>query len=264
MKKLLLLLAGVVLFQGCNSTKSDAKFASATSGHVAVLRVGVTPNMPPMIYEKGGEYLGLEADFARQFAASLGKTVQFVAVPWNDQIDALLAGRTDIIMSSLSVTPARAMRIGFCEPYMRSGQTALVRRKDMNNIQFELYARKYRVGAQRGTTGEYFVQSQLPRSDLKLYGNPREGAEAVLGGVLGPEIDFFIDDAPLNWWLASEYEDKGLTVLPTLLTEEYLAWGVRRNDLELRDAANRFLAGIKADGQLQAAIKHWLPLANFK
>ena len=39
--------------------------------------------------------------------AELGRKVEFVELPWADQFEALGSGKTDIIMSSMSITPVR-------------------------------------------------------------------------------------------------------------------------------------------------------------
>ena len=78
-----------------------------------ILRVGVSPNSPPLIYKQGEKIAGLEAEFAHEFAKYLGKSVRFIEVEWVDQIPALLDSRTDIIMSGMSVTKMRQIRIAF-------------------------------------------------------------------------------------------------------------------------------------------------------
>ena len=75
-------------------------------------------------------------------------------------------------------------------------------------------------------------------------------------------IDVFIHDAPIILQLASENEAGGLTPLNTLLTEEYLAWGIRREDTELLDSANEFIETMKSDGRLMQMVRRWIPLAR--
>jgi len=49
---------------------------------------------------------------------------------WEDEIEALLNGRIDIIMSGMSITKAREVRIAFTEPYLKSGLLAAFRAED--------------------------------------------------------------------------------------------------------------------------------------
>jgi len=249
---LLCLAAGLLCLMGCAAPSTSSPAASADAH---VLRVGVTATMPPLIFKRSGEYAGVEADLARQLAADLGRTVRFVEVPWDRQIDALLEGRTDIIMSSMSITPARAARIDFTQPYLRSGQTALVRRTEAQALRIGMFSSGCRLGAQRGTTGDYFIQQELPRAKRIEFDTAEAGARALLD----KRIDVFIHDAPVNWWLGSENEAKGLTVISLMLTEEYLAWGVRKDDPALRNAANGFLEKARASGALPATIRRWIP-----
>ena len=86
-----------------------------------ILRVGVSPDSPPLIFKQNDEISGLEAEMAVALANYLEKTAVFVEVPWEDQIPALLANRTDIIMSGMSVTLARQYEIAFSKPYFKSG-----------------------------------------------------------------------------------------------------------------------------------------------
>src|SRR5437762_2391769 len=94
------------------------------------LRVGVTPSSPPFAFRQGGELVGLEVDFARSLAGALGRPLQLREVDWDDQIPTLLAGRTDVIMSGMTITPARQVRMAFSDPYLSSGLLAVVRRGD--------------------------------------------------------------------------------------------------------------------------------------
>jgi ABC-type amino acid transport substrate-binding protein len=72
----------------------------------------------------------------------------------------------------------------------------------------------------------------------------------------------FIYDAPMILYLASENETKGLTALFTLLTEEYLSWGFRKDNKELLKSANDFLRTINDEGKLNQIIQYWIPFAK--
>jgi len=59
---------------------------------------------------------------------------------------------------------------------------------------------------------------------------------------------------------ASENDIKGLTTSMVLLTDDYLAWGIRKNDTELLISANRFIDTYKQEGKLNSIISRWMPL----
>ena len=115
----------ILISAGCQS-------APTTSGDAAtgakVLRVGVTSSLAPMAFKQGGELGGLEVEAARELGKQLGRPVEFIEVKWEDQIPALLAGRTDIVMSSMTSTPERRLRVAFSNPYLRVGQMMLIKR----------------------------------------------------------------------------------------------------------------------------------------
>jgi polar amino acid transport system substrate-binding protein len=91
-----------------------------------------------------------------------------------------------------------------------------------------------------------------------LFSNTKPAVKALID----KRIDMFIYDAPLILYLASENETRGLTALFTLFTEEYLAWGVRKDNKELLESANNFLRTANSDGRLQQMIKYWIPFAK--
>ena len=55
------------------------------------LRVGVTPDYPPIIMKDSyGTITGLEVDFAKHLAGEMGRSLELVVVPWSEQVPALL------------------------------------------------------------------------------------------------------------------------------------------------------------------------------
>jgi ABC-type amino acid transport substrate-binding protein len=221
-----------------------------------VLRVGVTPNYAPIIFRDGSALVGLEADFARQLGADLGREIDFVELPWEGLLPALRNGQVDVIMSGMSITPARAQEVAFTRPYMRTGQMALVRREDAAvfgppRALFELPAR---VGYERGTTGELFVTTRLRQSRGIGFDSPEQGLAALKAG----QIDVLVHDAPTIWQLAGDDRKGELLGLFRPLTDEALAWAVRPDDRELRRTLDAALNDWSRSGVLESLINRWM------
>jgi polar amino acid transport system substrate-binding protein len=210
-----------LLIIGCSTTSS----VKDEEPLVVPLHVGVTPDYPPVIFRQGGRLSGIEADLARRLGESLGRPVQFKELSWEKQIPALLAGEIDIIMSAMTITKARKIRIDFTDPYMKSGLLPMMRTEDAEK--FNSYDR---------------IKQKIASDAL----------------ILRRSIDIFIHDAPSIMWLVSENEAK-LTSSWEPFNEENLAWGVRREDGELLMDINNLLRTWKQDGTLDKILLKWLP-----
>jgi ABC-type amino acid transport substrate-binding protein len=257
---LVFFIAGLSLTTGCVSTGQKSAESIGIAPDINILRVGVTPNAPPLIFKQGNGIVGLEADFAREFAKYLDKTPRFVELKWEDQIPALLENRIDIIMSGMTRTGLREVRIAFTSRYLESGQTGLIRRKDAVRFSTGIFslATSSAIGVIENTFGEYFVDERYSSIKKKTFSSPQAAVKAVID----KKIDMFIYDAPMVIYLASENETQGLTWLGALLTREDLAWGVRKDNTDLLNSANSFLQDPNNKKMLKKMTQYWIPYAR--
>jgi len=226
----------------------------AQEGSSPVLRVGVSPVFPPMVFKQGKELVGVEVDLARALGEKLGRKVLLVELPWEDQIEALSAGQIDIIMSSLSITTARRYVMDFSRPYLVVGQMALVRREDQNHFLLGVPVKPPGpVGVLKATTGEFLVQREFPKATRKVFTSAKQAVQALQK----KKISLFISDSTLIWYLAGTHSAEGLAAVPAVLTEEQLAWGVRKGNDKLLAAANEFLQQATQDGTLNRTFRRW-------
>jgi ABC-type amino acid transport substrate-binding protein len=243
-----LAIAAVAAIASCGPTTPRPRTEPA-------LRVGLATDSPPMAFRRDDDVVGLEPDFARRLASDLGRNVRFVALAFEDLIPALLDGRIDVIMSGMTVTPARRFRVAFADPYLESGLVGLVRRAD--RARFDTVEKVLRtsapVGVRRGTTGEKFVADRMPNATVFVYPT----GEAAALELRQNRIDLFVSDAPLVAWLVSANE-ADLAGEWNLLTHDQLAWAFRPDDVALHDAANAALARWRADGTLETIRARWL------
>jgi ABC-type amino acid transport substrate-binding protein len=247
----MLLAAAFALLAGCATHQPPPVAANP-----AILRVGITPNAPPMIFKQDGQIVGVDAELAQALGRELGRQVVFVEFKWEDLIDALDQDKIDIIMSSMSITPARRYRIAFTNPYLKVGQMALVRSEDKYKFMVNLAGSAERgVGVERGTTAEQLLREEFSGAKVKYYTSGEDAATALVN----QKLDLFISDLPMIWYLGGRYESKGLTVAPMLFTEEYLGWGVRRSDDQLCAQANASLRKMQENGDLVGILRRWMP-----
>jgi len=257
---LICFLSGLLLLIGCAAPAPHSVTSTEIQPDQNTLRVGVSTNAQPLIYRQGNKIVGLEADFARGLADFLGKSLKFVVLDWEDQIPALLADKTDIIMSGMTITRLREVRIAFCIPYLKSGQMALIRREDAARFSTGIFTltTSSAIGVIKNTFGEYFVDEQYSSVKKIEFSTSQPAVQALIG----KRIDMFIHDGPIILYLASANEINGLTTLFTPFTEEWLAWAVRKDNTELLESANNYLKTINTDGRYKKLIQHWIPTAK--
>ena len=254
-----LLITGLLtlLLSSCVPTNTGSRSANITPAP-DLIRIGVSSNAPPLIYSKDGEIIGLEADFARKLGEFTGKQIKFVELKWENQIEALENNKIDIIMSGMSITQPRQYRIAFANPYLRSGQILLVRLEERARFSTGIYSlmnSNYVIGTIKDTTGDLFISTTINGAKVKTFDKSTDAVKALINN----EIDAFVYDAPMICHYAAINENNKLTPILTLATEEYIAWGIRKQDSELLNQANAFIADLKSKQQLQHMIRTWIP-----
>lgn len=230
--------------------------AGCQSVRPRALRVGISPDAPPLAYEEGGEMAGLEAEMARTYGADAGRPVEFVRREFPRLVNALIAGEVDVVMSGMSITPGRARNVSFTDPYLQSGQRVLVRAADAATAGTaeEFAATRLSVGYERSTTGEAFVKTRFFNATAIPF---PDGATAIAALRTG-KIDAFVHDSPTVWAVVHGAGGEEFAVLRGRLTQEDLAWAVRPWDGELRASLNAALAKWREDGRLDAMVRRWL------
>ncbi len=244
-----LLLAGLTI---------AADTAHAKDSENKELRVGITPHFAPMIFKIDKDIMGVEADFAHLLAAELKRELRFVELRWEQQIPALLRGKTDIIMSAMTATKARKVRIAFTETYYTTGLLAAIRTEDATRYDTaeKIMESPANVGVIQGSTSDVFVERSFPRARKIVLAKADDGAFELRRRT----IDIFINDAPSIIWLVSENEANLLARslwLPQ--TEQSYAWGIERGNVVLLDRVNKILNKWKQDGTLTRVLLKWLP-----
>src|SRR5205807_8055649 len=96
------------------------------------------------------QIVGFEVDLANALAARMGRTARFAQNQWDGLVPGLERGEYDVVINGLEITPERAEKINFSNPYFRSTLT-ITRRCDDDRIQRAEDLRGLRVGVLRVT-----------------------------------------------------------------------------------------------------------------
>jgi polar amino acid transport system substrate-binding protein len=220
------------------------------------LRVGFeAAYMPFEMTDKKGNFVGFDIDVAKEMAKAMG--VKFVPVntAWDGIIPALITGKFDIIISGMTVTQERNLKINFADPYIIVGQTMLVNNKHSGVTSYkDLNDPKFTITSKLGTTGEQAIKRLLPKATYKSFETEPEAALEVVNG----KADAFVYDLP---YCASFYAQQGagkLIFLSQPFTFEPLAWAINKGDPDFLNWLNNFLRQIKNDGRYEKFFDKWL------
>lgn len=221
-----------------------------------VLRVGMDPTfMPFEMTNKQGEIVGFEMDILKAMAKAMGVKLEVVSVSLDGIIPGLLTNKFDMIASGLTINPERNLKINFSDPFIKTGQTLLIRKdlaekiksyKDLNDPQ-------YKVTSKLGTTGEFVAKRLLKRAQYFGYNTEADAIIELLNG----RADAFVYDAAYNVVALEKLGNGQLVFLDEPFTYEPLAFGLRKGDYDSINWINNFLNQIKNDGTYDRLYNKW-------
>ena len=221
------------------------------------LRVGFEAGYLPFeMADKKGRFIGFDIDVAKEMAKAMG--VKFVPVntAWDGIIPALMTKKFDIIISGMTITQERNLKINFADPYIIVGQTILLNKKHAGKVKSykDLNDPKYTVCSKLGTTGEQAIKRMIPKAKYKSFEVESEAALEVLTG----KADATIYDLPFCATFMAQQGEGKLIFLDKPFTFEPLAWAVRKGDPDFMNWLNNFLRQIKNDGRYDTIYKKWI------
>jgi polar amino acid transport system substrate-binding protein len=221
------------------------------------LRVGLEAGYLPFeMTDKKGDLIGFDVDMAKEMAKAMGVKLTLVNTAWDGIIPALLTDKFDIIMSGMTITQERNLKINFADPYIIVGQTILLNKKNEGVVKSykDLNDPKYTVCSKLGTTGEQAVKRLLPKANYKSFEVETEAALEVLND----KADATIYDLPFcAVFMAQQGKDK-LIFLDQPFTYEPLAWSFKQGDADFMNWLNNFLRQVKNDGRYDRIYEKWI------
>jgi len=254
-------MAGLAACGSTSSSSSDTSSSASTSTADYTL---VTPGTLTCIAELGfapfeymdestGEAKGFDIDVANAVAEKMGLTCTFLP---NQKFDTLVptikqGGKADIAISGITINDERAKEIDFTDPYVDSNQSLVVlATSDDSSDTLNVAGKK--IACQAGTTGEEWIQENMPNATCV----PLDDVAAAMAGVETGLYDGFVIDLPVSSNLiAKSFTD--LKVAEEIPTGEQYGIAVSKDNPGLTAAINDALAKIKSDGTMDSIETTW-------
>jgi len=220
--------------------------ASAHGGGRDVLVVASDLDNPPFAFvDAEGRPGGRDVEMMEALATELGARVEWRRMPFDRLLPAVEAGEIDVVCATLGITPERAERVLFSEPYFRTSIAVVVRAAPGAPRTFsELAGRP--VSAAAGTTSERALREHLSRAVPVLEND--EGLSTA-ERLLAREVDAAVMDAPAANAMARD-SNWALWVIADPLCEERYALALPRSQADLRDRLNAALAALVGSGRM--------------
>ncbi len=221
------------------------------------ITAGTAPGFPPFEMKEGGELVGFDIDLLEAVVGQIG----YELAEWNEfefssLIPALQNNNIDVIAAAMTITEDRDETIDFTNPYYAANQAILV--ADGSDFAPEslsdLEGRS--VGAQKGTTGEEVVQSQLidegmvSEGDYNSYDNYVLSIEDLENG----NIDAVVLDTPTANTFADE---RDVSIAFTYETGEEYGFGIRESEDDLQTSLNTGLQAVRDSGRYDEIVTKW-------
>jgi len=226
------------------------------------LRVGVSLFEPWAFKDNEDNLTGFETQIARQLAKDLGVQPKFIFLEWADLISALEKKQVDILITGMAITPERALRINFSNPYASAGIdiAALLSKTEHISSLNELNNPKVTIGVVIDTVPEKLARKMFGQANIKLFKKHRDVKNAILKG----EIHAWIESTPIPRHLALEYPDKIDTPLNKPLIGYKAGMAINKGSQEFLNYLNSWITARDANDWISSRHKFWFESLDWK
>jgi polar amino acid transport system substrate-binding protein len=218
--------------------------------------------MPPLnMTTKEGELIGYEVDLAKAMAQAMGVRAKLQVIPFAELLPALQSGKIDLILSNMTITPGRNLKVAFVGPYFTSGKAFLTKIKTiaLADEAADIDAKNTKLVALKGSTSQSFVEKAIPDATLVTVNDYDEAVKMVIED----KVHAMVADYPICVVSVFRYPEQGLLSVVTTLTYEPIGVGVPAGDPLLVNWVKNFMGIAEETGLLENLKKTWLLQADW-
>ncbi len=219
------------------------------------LRIGVSLFIPYTMQGKSGKLAGFEIEVGKSLAKDLGVKPEFIVYNWEDTIPALRKGDIDIILGGMAITPERALKVNFSQPYSDSGIGLATNTRMTRAVTRlgELNDEKYTIAVVSETVSFAFAKNLFDKANIKSFKTSEEAGKAVVSG----DADAFVASIPQPKFLALRHPADVDSPLSKPLIPYKTGMGVKKGEQEWLNFLNSWITAKLADKWLSVTYKYW-------
>lgn len=235
-----------------------------------VLRVAAFDANPPFgfVDPKSRNIVGLDVDYAQEFAKRLGVKLQIVPTNPANRVPLLVSGKVDLVLANFTITEERAKQVNFSVPYFSSGTQFIAPKGTLTSAE---QLNSLRIGVDKGTTNEIVLREKYAKATLVAYDDTPFAFTALRNG----NVQAISQDGPkLVGLLATIKDPKGRDkweVPAFTISSDYIGVGIPKDETALTAWVNTTLKELEAGNQAGRIYDTWFgprsstPLArNFR
>ena len=248
------------------------RFAAAFACTFAILASGCSDNTPTtpsanreivigmeLAYppfegkDLAGRPAGVSPDFAAEFARRTGRIVRIENIAFDGLIPALVTGRVDAVMSSMTATAERAKTVDFTAPYAHARLAVLTSAARPAADLKDLNRPERTIALKIGSTGHLFAARHLPQAKLTLLADE---SACVMEVVTGKADGFIYDQLTVY---RNHQKNPKTTATLFLKDAEAEPWAiaVKKGNTALAADFNRLIAEYRTqNGFMKLSEKH--------
>jgi polar amino acid transport system substrate-binding protein len=202
---------------------------------------------------KTRDIVGYEVDIAKAIAQKIGVKAVFKQLAVAARIPELQQGRVDVLAASLTHNKEREAQIDFSLTTFVTGQKVLVKTSSGIADIGQLAGKK--VLTVKGGTQEPNIRKAVPNVDVVTFETTQQ---AFLALQQGKGVGYVNDEASLvNDYAKLGPAKKDYAILPTSISVEPLALGIRKNEPALKGVIDSTLRGLESSGEAEKLFIKW-------
>ena len=247
-KKIAAIVLSVFLLASCLTACGGSGAATLDSVKKAgKLTIATSPDFPPFEeLQADGSVTGIEIDILNLICEELGVELEIKQMNFDSVLPGIQAGKYDVGVSGISVTPKREKNVKFTVPYCLAAQAIVVLEGSEVTCKADLTGKK--ISVQSGTTAESFCMEN--NYDISAFAANTDAEMALTTGKVAAWV---IDDLTAAEMVAaynSENPGVKLVILDEAMTTEPYAFAFNLESGDLVDEINTILQKLVDDGTI--------------
>ena len=207
------------------------------------LLVGTDTPYPPFEIGQPPDISGYDIEVLNEVAKRIGLKPTYQDTGFTTIFRDLAQGKFDIVAAASTILPDREQTVDFSDPYYLTPQSLLVAEGTTDITTADDLAGKT-VGAQDGTTGEFYAQDETEAGEVRGYPEGPDAINALRNG----QVDAVIIDFAVG--LDAVEKQGGVEIAQRIVTNELYGFPTAEDNDALREQVNGALAEMKEDGTL--------------